>query len=786
MKSKLNWIIIIGIFVTNGLLAGPIVWTGAGDGTSWEDGANWDTGVIPDASSEVEIVSGNVTINSGTNAVSTRIEMDGTFTIESGASLHLNGVPASMQYGFSMAGAGDVLNIEGSLHIENHFVGLVGEVCNITVGALGTLTCNTISASSIFIDFDPNAAVVNHGAISIEGVFGQSLRGRLTNTGTIEITGSTGPNVLMNNSGTIDLTDMNSGMNLRAGSNVNSGMLLLDSLDFGTGLTLSDDFIEFTNSGTIQLNAPSFRGLRVLGNSCEIENTSTGVISVVGASLNGILIEESTTGTQSFTNSGTIILDQIGEDGLVLSDTDFDHNGSLTITNIADEGIVLKDETDMIVSTGGTISIVSANEGIEGIDNSSLRNNGTIFINAMVESGIYIFGFDLINETGGAITVNGANIGVETSFITDTLSNSGQFSISNTTLRGVDMGLPNHVFENKVGGVVNMQTIGTSAIVSKIENAGTINVSNGCTNVAFDGDTENSGQITMTNITNGGISGSLENTGTVSIDGAGATGINVYSGKTFTNSGTITAANISGTKISVNGSGASWSNSGAITITGGSGNGLSFFQSASNSQTFSGSISMTGGNLGIAVNDCALTLAGNISLVDVTSGVSSNNEADFTLASNGILNISNCDRGFLASLGSINEIEGGLNIIGTIATDAISVKSGATLDIFSTGIVKVDKSGLSSIVVDNGQVRNFGEMNFRSDFTAISNLGDFQNKTNGTIKILGFGNVGITNGFGGTFTNEGILDITKDGSPVDIQNIDGGMMVNSGTIIARK
>jgi len=73
-----------------------------------------------------------------------------------------------------------------------------------------------------------------------------------------------------------------------------------------------------------------------------------------------------------------------------------------------------------------------------------------------------------------------------------------------------------------------------------------------------------------------------------------------------------------------------------------------------------------------------------------------------------------------------------------------------------------------------------------SDFTTISNLGTFDNRATGIVKILGFGNVGVTNNTGGLFLNKGILDITKDGSPVDIQNINGGMLINTGTIISRQ
>ena len=44
------------LFVTTA--EGPVVWTGAGDGTSWDDAANWDIGAVPGAKSAVTIPEG--------------------------------------------------------------------------------------------------------------------------------------------------------------------------------------------------------------------------------------------------------------------------------------------------------------------------------------------------------------------------------------------------------------------------------------------------------------------------------------------------------------------------------------------------------------------------------------------------------------------------------------------------------------------------------------------------------------------------------------------------------
>ena len=69
-------------FVTTA--AGPAVWTGDGDGTSWDDAANWDIGAVPGANSSVTIPSGADV----TAAMCLPVEVE-SLTVEAGATLAL-------------------------------------------------------------------------------------------------------------------------------------------------------------------------------------------------------------------------------------------------------------------------------------------------------------------------------------------------------------------------------------------------------------------------------------------------------------------------------------------------------------------------------------------------------------------------------------------------------------------------------------------------------------------------------------------------------------------------
>ena len=70
------------IFVTTA--EGPAVWTGAGDGTSWDDAANWDIGAVPGAKSAVTIPEGA----SVTAAMCVPVEV-ASLTVDAGATLKL-------------------------------------------------------------------------------------------------------------------------------------------------------------------------------------------------------------------------------------------------------------------------------------------------------------------------------------------------------------------------------------------------------------------------------------------------------------------------------------------------------------------------------------------------------------------------------------------------------------------------------------------------------------------------------------------------------------------------
>jgi len=714
MKHVLPFIFLF-ISTTN-LLAGPVNWTGAGDGTSWEDVDNWDTGAEPDATSDITITNATVSINSGTTAYALSIILDGTLTVDTGAELTIENTP-TFTPSIELIGAGNALVVNGTLTISGAWIGVkLGlNTGSFTIGATGVLDIDNSLAAINGPPTGPDL-VTNDGVIHFDNpppnCCSAAISAFLTNTGTILLEDNGGLYGVFDNSGVIDLLNSSQGLLLWDGESVNTGTININSsLDGGFAFFLADATL--TNSGQINIISPASYGIAVFNENQILNNLASGEISISGGADGGILRG----GTQP-------------------------------------NSFVLNNDGDISIENSGNI----------GIDLSTSTIN---------------------NNAGGSLAIGEVTTGISAGTGTNTLMNSGTLDIANTILRGIDMSGSNNTITNSPTGTLTLDSIGTSAIAGDIDNDGTLAITNGCSNSAIDGDLDNSGIVTMTNLTNGGVVGSFLNSGTVDLNTLGAGAIGVFGSGQFTNSGILTMTNVVGTKMTVNGTSTSWTNSGEITVIGGSGNGLTLTGAGSSSQSSDGTLAIDGANLALRVDDCGLSLDGMVSVSNSSTAVSTLTDADFTIETTGVLNIIDCDRGFLANTASINENMGSINMSGLINSEGLSVRNGAQFVNFGSGILTIDRSGISSIVVDDASLINIGEMNLASNLTTISNLGTFENRPTGLIKILDFGNVGITNSTGGTLTNEGTLDITKNGSPVDIQNINGGMMVNTGTIIVR-
>jgi len=108
-----------------------IIWTGTGDGTSWSDAANWDSGIVPTVSDNVTVnVDVNITTNvdiqvtqlnllAGTLTSTGNTSWGGNFEVAETASIQLSGETQTFAIGTNFNGLGVVELASGALDIDD-------------------------------------------------------------------------------------------------------------------------------------------------------------------------------------------------------------------------------------------------------------------------------------------------------------------------------------------------------------------------------------------------------------------------------------------------------------------------------------------------------------------------------------------------------------------------------------------------------------------------------------------------------------------------------------------
>lgn len=257
-------ILVLGILVSAQTVYAATIDSNGSGGGSWKLGSTWSGGVVPSASDDITIKSGDtVTVDDFIRIVT------GSITIESGATLIVDGTKTRT---FFLDGG--TLTNSGTLTIRGGF--------NVFHGDLRLTN---------------SATLTNIGTINIDGG-SDFLTGRLTlqqntfltNIGTITIDGGRGAT-----SGSLgsDGTLVNIGIiTINGGTSGRSGLLLIN---FGGSLT---------NEGTIILNGRSF------GSSGKFDNFSSSFLNDCG----GVIIINGGRGTftGAFTNFSSGIVTNSG------------------------------------------------------------------------------------------------------------------------------------------------------------------------------------------------------------------------------------------------------------------------------------------------------------------------------------------------------------------------------------------------------------------------------------------------------------------------------------------
>lgn len=616
---------------------------------NWDVAANWSTGLVPDATTDVLIgTAANVSIPAAftADALSVTVQNGGTLKVLETAVLNMS------------ASSTDAINVlSGATFLNKGFV---------NIGSAGAISGNGIVIQGSLSNFTNDATgVVNLNNIASYAI-NINLFGKLVNAGNLRI-GAVSP---VGSGGFA----MDNGAQV---FNQGTGVIEVNNAPTGDGIYMQD--AQWSNEGTLHIGNIS----SILGRGISMELTSS-LTNAAGATITISRI------TNSAANEGL---------GIYMSDSNLTNNGSINIGNngaINNVGLAMFFQSNFTNTSLATLKI----NNVTSLDAISISDEFTDFFNsgmvqignnaAVKRIGIFILNLALFsNQSTGIVEVDningtGASEGFGIYVSNAGLTNTGQIKIgTNFSIArfGINLStsgaLNNQSTGNiQVNNVANFDAISLSAASASFTNSGTVSIGNllavrrvGINLVTSSTFTNNgSGVISINNmlgtLAGEGIGinlsgGTFSNAGSINIGNASAvvnSGIFITVGN-FSNlaTGMIQVNNItSNDGIIMNGVGSVFGNQGAIKI----GNlnfvrriGISLFNSSVFTNS-SGSIEVNtitnttaGTGYGIAISSSstftnnALINIGNIANISVV-GLLVSNTCTFTNNASGILNIS--------------------------------------------------------------------------------------------------------------------------------------------------
>ena len=372
MNLKFNVLFILMVlFSFSAVNAAIITFTGGGDGTTWEDPANWDLGVVPGFSDRA-IINGtsSVTLSSVASLNSFRVTDDAVLTIMTTGTLIVNELDP-MNDAVRVRSDG-LVTVNGSLVV--------------------------INSRRNGIELRNRGRLVNNGFVNVvstrfEGIyiFNNAM---LTNNGTLFVQGSDDSdcldmedNAAFYNYGTASLSDPGEEIiDMDDNSQIiNSGTLNLSGADDWDALDMDDSGSFFGNSGMLNITNVLNRGEGIELDDGVFHNESTGTVNMVNVTGDALNIESD----GEFINDGTVSI------GAVPGDDD-------------DNAIEIED--DGLLENNNVINIsVSGPEDADAIEleygNSDLDNTACGVINILTNHRIDIEPMGDIDNDGVIATV---------------------------------------------------------------------------------------------------------------------------------------------------------------------------------------------------------------------------------------------------------------------------------------------------------------------------------------------------------------------------------------------
>ena len=351
-------------------------WTGAGDGTSYTDPANWSTPEYPRNGTPAgttyrAVIDGNGARVANVQLNRTSVTVD-ALVVDAGDNLALNN--ALLEVVNSGAGTGTIANGGTiSLNFEGTFFGGVT-----TLRINGDITLSgggTINLGDQYVD----------GSTPLNVISGAAATDRLINADNI-IRGAGGigaGQMLLTNRGTVVANGTNPMLvQLSAGSNINTGTLRGDGgtlVLLGSSFNNAGGFIEARNASRAELISTTIIGgtLNTMGSGVV---TTTGFRTMTGAILNNV------------TNTGNIVLS--GSSSLSLFNT-LTNSGTIALNGFGDGKASIIVNESVTLNGGGSITL------------SDTLTNGSEFANNINGEGTLT---NVDNTISGAAIVSGPTI----------------------------------------------------------------------------------------------------------------------------------------------------------------------------------------------------------------------------------------------------------------------------------------------------------------------------------------------------------------------------------------
>ena len=686
--------------------------------------------------------------------------------------------------------------LHNSNAINNNTIEITAE--NGTIGIIGSDKSLIRNNGNIDISFKGNAATDQVDAMYVDTSSKAINTGNITGNVTSESAAGTliGMqarliNQVQNPEGTI-LSELENNGNITLSATAANDKTISNSL-IGMGSSLENDFIdgtklvrrtgyiEMTNSGLIDLNVS-------LGDSGTYDNSQTSLLSGTG----GIIGMRADAHATAF-NNGNINLTIAPESATSINNS---HAGMLSV-----HGGTITNNANITVEGGiggfGMLGIRGEGTNSEfNTLNPTLINSGTIAVNSFD-------GIGMATRHGGSVTNNGTIIMGEDStglqVNSGTGVNSGKITLNNS---GVGMAIVKNttseegtVNNTSTASITNANTGGKSGVITinnadgasgmfiedgTANNAGTIEI-NGTASTstsssygiqAQNGTVNNSGAINVDVLLSGdaqayGIYGEsatvVNNSGAIVVENYG-TGTYTTSGAN-TNSGTITMNGIGSTGMA--------SDSGALTnIQGGevevvSGTGM---QSNTGQVLNEGTVSITNGNDSVGMTSGTNVINGSLNNPNATINMTGANSTGMLIGENGTAT----NYGQITLTSNKNGLE----------NYGMKSEGGTNANVVNNGVIKLTGYSYdSSKEIGYGMSIVSGEAANNNTITFNQMYGYGMTSTDGTLNNnkdidLNSGGYGLKSDTGEVFNNTGAT-ITITGTPT--LNNSYGIAVETGT-----